>query len=138
MKRDDIVFSYRKSNLDNLFITKINFVASSIGDKNEIESKINQCISLRDYNQPKNIKTGGSTFKNPTNHNLKAWQMIDMVGLRGHRIGGAHFSEKHCNFIVNDMNASSNDIKNLILEAQNRILKKFNVFLEQEIFFLED
>jgi len=62
----------------------------------------------REATQPIREKTGGSTFANPSREeletagletNTKAWQLIDSVGGRGLKIGGAMMSKKHCNFI---------------------------------------
>ena len=86
----------------------------------------------RELNQPQKVKTGGSTFANPTG-NKKAWELLDAVGMRGYRIGGAYFSDKHCNFLINDNNATSNDIENLIQLAKQKVKDKFNIDLHAEI-----
>ena len=75
--------------------------------------------------------TCGSTFANPEGHS--AWELIDKVGLRGYKIGGAMFSEKHCNFIVNFNNAKAQDIENLIELATQKVLDKFGIELKTEI-----
>lgn len=93
--------------------------------------KIEKYLSHRDLAQPVKGRTGGSTFKNPTNQ--KAWELIDAVGLRGYQIGDAIFSEKHCNFIMNLGNAKSTDIENLGELARKRVKEKFNLDLEWEI-----
>ena len=49
------------------------------------------------------------------------------------KIGGAHVSEKHCNFFVNKGNAKSSDLENLILHVKNKVLKKTGINLELEI-----
>jgi UDP-N-acetylmuramate dehydrogenase len=81
--------------------------------------------------QPKSCKTGGSTFCNPEGH--RAWKLIDDVGLRGYRIGGACFSNKHCNFIINDQSAKAQDIIDLIELAEKRVFEKFGIRLHREI-----
>ena len=48
-------------------------------------------------------------------------------------VGGAKISEKHCNFFVNDGNAKSNDIEELILKVQKKVLEKTGINLELEI-----
>lgn len=97
----------------------------------EIEVKIHEFLAHRNEAQPIKGRTGGSTFKNPLPH--KAWELIDAVGLRGYRIGGAEFSNKHCNFIMNIENATASDIEALGDLACQRVYEKFGVVLEWEI-----
>jgi UDP-N-acetylmuramate dehydrogenase len=73
----------------------------------------------------------GSVFKNPTGHS--AWELVEAVGLRGERIGGAQISEKHANFILNLGDARAADVKALIDLAQRRVREKFGLFLETEV-----
>ena len=54
-------------------------------------------------------------------------------GLRGYRIGGAQVSEKHCGFIINCGNASSEDISELMDEVIQRVKERFGVTLEPEV-----
>lgn len=76
-------------------------------------------------------RTGGSTFKNPPGHH--AWELIDAVGLRGHRIGGARISEKHCNFFMNTGDATAADVFALMQEARRRVRERFGIELENEV-----
>ena len=64
---------------------------------------------------------------------ISVWKLLDEVGLRGYKIGGAMFSEKHCNFILNTGNATANDIINLIELAKKRVKDKFGVDIEEEV-----
>jgi UDP-N-acetylmuramate dehydrogenase len=99
-------------------------------DATVIRQRINTYLEHRDTAQPIGGKTGGSTFKNP--NECKAWELIDAVGLRGYRIGGAAFSEKHCNFIMNT-DGSASDIEDLGNLAQTRVREKTGIELEWEI-----
>ena len=65
-------------------------------------------------------------FKNPDHHH--AANLIDSLGLKGFKIGGAHISTKHANFIISDKSASSNDIEKLIDYIQKKVY-------EEKIFF---
>jgi UDP-N-acetylmuramate dehydrogenase len=58
---------------------------------------------------------------------------VDQVGLRGHRIGNAQFSELHSNFILNLGAATAKDIVSLIRLAQDRVRERFGVDLETEV-----
>ncbi|MFH0779787.1 MAG: UDP-N-acetylmuramate dehydrogenase [Parcubacteria group bacterium] len=60
-------------------------------------------------------------------------RLIESVGLKGKKIGGAVISDKHANFIVNIDNASAADVVGLIELAKKEVKNKFGVELEQEI-----
>lgn len=76
-------------------------------------------------------RTGGSTFKNPDGQH--AWELIDAVGLRGHRIGDAQISEKHCNFFMNVGAATAADVFALMSEARRRVNERFGIDLQNEV-----
>ena len=79
-------------------------------------------------------RNAGSTFKNPPDS--PAWKLIEAVGLRGMKRGEAAISDKHCNFFVNDGNATAADVAWLIAEAQRRVNGQFGVELEREVAFV--
>jgi UDP-N-acetylmuramate dehydrogenase len=59
--------------------------------------------------------------------------LLEECDLRGFKIGGAQYSEKHCNFIINQGNATSKDIEDLIYEGFRRVKDKFGIELRTEI-----
>lgn len=127
----NIDFSYRKCSLPcNIIIVSAKFKCS-ISNRQNIQYKMREYIKQRNSTQPISAKTGGSTFLNTAQQS--AWSMIDACGLRGFTIGGAKFSEKNCNFIINYNNASAEDIEQLMQTAETRIMEKFNVQLTREI-----
>ena len=75
-------------------------------------------------------KTAGSVFKNPPSE--PAGRLLDQVGMKGVREGGAYYSTAHANFIVND-GGTARDIRNLMLAGQNAVREKFKVELEPEV-----
>ena len=81
----------------------------------------------REANQPIKERTGGSTFKNPPGSS--AWKLIDAAGCRGLRVGGAKVSEMHCNFLINDRNASAEDIERLGETVRARVKETCGVTL---------
>ena len=85
----------------------------------------------REANQPIRERTGGSTFKNPPG--ASAWKLIDQAGCRGLRVGGAKVSEMHCNFLINDGNATAEDIERLGETVRARVREATGVMLEWEI-----
>ena len=92
-------------------------------------------IAHRKQTQPGGASTG-SMFKNPENY--YAGYLIEAAGLKGLRIGGAHISEKHANFFVNDQSATAEDIRALIAEAWNVVREQFGVELELEVELIGD
>ena len=81
--------------------------------------------------QPKNIKTGGSTFKKPPN--LKAWKLIDDSDCKNISVGKAKISNLHSNFFINSGNASSKDIETLMQTVKKKVEDKTGISLELEI-----
>ena len=77
------------------------------------------------------MPNSGSIFKNPVGNS--AGRLIESVGLKGCRIGGAGVSIKHANFIVNKGNASAEDVIRLIKHIQTVVEEKTGTKLEQEI-----
>jgi UDP-N-acetylmuramate dehydrogenase len=96
--------------------------------------RINELIRLRSETQPITQPSAGSTFKNPPEGPAGAY--IERAGLKGLRIGGAEFSTRHANFIVNLGHASAADIAQLIRRAQEEVFRQFGVHLEPEIQFV--
>tara|TARA_B100000029_G_scaffold409820_1_gene411514 strand:+ start:3837 stop:4748 length:912 start_codon:yes stop_codon:yes gene_type:complete len=127
----DIKFLYRSCNIDkNLIFVSATFIGKK--DKKEnIEKKMNSLISKKKKDQPSKIKTCGSTFKNPINE--KAWKLIKNSGCAGMKVGDAHISDKHCNFFVNNGNAKSEDLENLISKVKDKVFQKTGINLELEL-----
>lgn len=80
-------------------------------------------------------KSMGCVFKNPAGKN--AGDLIERSGLKGFRIGGATISQEHANFIINEGNATSTNVKALITLIKNAVRLQYGVCLEEEIRYLE-
>ena len=132
IKKDDINFSYRGTDLkDDLIIISARF-KGNINKKSLIEKKQNEYIRNKKKTQPSQIKTCGSTFKN-ISRDKKAWMLIKEAGCNKLKVGDAIISEKHCNFFVNNGNAKSSDIEDLINKVKKRVYEKTGANLELEI-----
>lgn len=122
------------------------------GNKQIIEEKTKQNINYRFSKHPMEYPSLGSTFKNiplsqfrknrclsgiPVKNDpfplIPAAFLISEAGLKGISSGGAMISPKHPNFIVNVLDATANDVKNLIQLAKNEVRKKFKIELQEEI-----
>ena len=132
IKKEDIKFSYRGTNLSNDLIIISAKLQGIAGAKEKIEKKQYDFIEKKKNSQPSQIKTCGSTFKN-VNKNKKAWMLIKEAGCEDYREGDATISQKHCNFFVNNGNAKSSDIENLINKVKKKVQEKTGVDLDLEI-----
>ena len=103
----------------------------------EIKETVAAMQARRKDTQPTNKRTFGSVFKNP-DHELGAGRMIELCGLKGHRIGGATISPRHGNFIENAGGATAAEAIALMAEARQRVLDRFGVVLEREVELLGD
>ena len=101
-----------------------------IGNTEEEWERYRHVGELRRARQPIGA-SAGSVFRNP--QGLAAGKMLEDVGLKGHRIGGAEISKKHANIIVNTGGATYEDVTSLIALARDRVYRKFGVFLTPEI-----
>jgi len=132
VKKKDIKFLYRGTNLSKNFIIISAKFKGLINDKEKIEKKQSDFIKKKKLSQPSQIKTCGSTFKNIDNEK-KAWMLIKEAGCDTFKEGDAAISTKHCNFFVNNGKAKSSDIENLIKKVKDRVYIKTGVNLELEI-----
>lgn len=105
------------------------------GDEKEIMDIIQDRKKRRLETQPLEYPSAGSVFRNPQGN--YAGKLIEEIGYKGKRIGDAMVSEKHANFIVNVGCASGDDIKKLIKEIQDKVLKEKNIALKVEQEFVE-
>jgi len=64
---------------------------------------------------------------------LKAGKLIEDLGLKGFRVGGAEISKIHSNFIINANKACSYDVQELIKYIQKKVLNAYGILLETEV-----
>jgi UDP-N-acetylmuramate dehydrogenase len=132
IKKEDIKFLYRGTNLSkDLIIISAKF-KGSISNKEQIEKKQSDFVQKKKLSQPSQIKTCGSTFKN-IDKDKKAWMLIKEAGCDDFKEGDAMISTKHCNFFVNNGRAKSSDIENLIKKVRKTVYDKTGINLELEI-----
>ena len=97
----------------------------------DLARRIRELLKTRSASQPIQSANAGSVFKNPEQD--FAARLLEEAGMKGKRIGGATISEKHANFIINDINATAADIEALIERAQKTVFERFGITLEPEI-----
>jgi UDP-N-acetylmuramate dehydrogenase len=127
----DLHYSYRHCGApEDLIFTEALFQGEP-GDPAKILAEMDEIAAYREEVQPIKSRTGGSTFKNPPGH--KSWQLIDAAGCRGLSVGDAKVSEMHCNFLINEGNATAADIETLGETVRARVKETSGVELEWEI-----
>lgn len=132
----EMAYTYRHCGApDDVIFTEALF-GGTRGNRADIMAAMDEVANYREEHQPTKERTGGSTFKNPPGHS--SWKLVDAAGLRGFRVGGAHVSEKHCNFLINDREATAEDIETLGETIRARVLANSGVTLEWEIKRLGD
>ena len=129
--KEEIKFIYRGTNLPEDLIVLSVVLQGESGKKNNIKDKQISLINKKKESQPSKVKTCGSTFKNPKNK--KAWELIKLSNCTNLVVGGASISPKHSNFFLNNGNATSSDIENLIEKVKKQVFLKTGTKLELEI-----
>ena len=131
-KRKDLDFGYRHSLLqnENLIVISARLKLVS-GVTKKIRQVTNRNLTHRLQTQPYKAQTCGSVFRNP--EPLKAAKLIEELGLKGVRFGGAEISKIHSNFIINSNKASSYDVLELIKYIQKKVLNSYGILLETEV-----
>jgi UDP-N-acetylmuramate dehydrogenase len=133
LDKNEIQFSYRHTSFSEqkdwiILEAEFNLLKGSMSD---IQRIVNDRKERRMKSQPLNLPSAGSVFRNPDA--ISAWQIIDEVGLRGKKIGGAMISDIHSNFIVNFDNAKAQDVLDLIVLAKTLVKERMNIELIPEI-----
>ena len=129
---NDHKFGYRKSMFTGTdYIILSSKLKLEKGNKEEIESKMQELMKSRNEKQPVDKPSAGSTFKRPEGH--FAGKLIEDAGLKGFKIGGAMVSSKHAGFVINESDATSEDVLNLIKYIQDKVKNEFGVELDPEV-----
>lgn len=131
VRADELHLSYRNSDFpEDWIVTALDFEV-----RTEEPQQVLECLNTqkkqREASQPHNVKTAGSTFKNPEGQ--KAWMLIKQAGCADLAIGGAKVSERHANFLVNAGGAWARDIENLGEEIVRRVYENSGIKLEWEV-----
>lgn len=127
----ELHYAYRYCAAPEDFIFTEALFQGEPGDPQAILAEMDDIAAYREQAQPIKSRTGGSTFKNPPGQ--KAWQLIDAAGCRGLAVGDARVSEMHCNFLINEGNATGADLEELGETVRARVRANSGVELEWEI-----
>jgi UDP-N-acetylmuramate dehydrogenase len=126
-----VEFGYRHCSLDRDWIVTGAVLSGYPCSVEEARRGVEDHLDRRRATQPVGDATAGCVFKNPPGDS--AGRMIDEVGLKGHRVGGAQISTLHANWIVNAGGATAGEILDLINLAASRVRDRYGTELELEI-----
>jgi UDP-N-acetylmuramate dehydrogenase len=128
----DLHFAYRSSRVQTeawMVLGALFHLVEAPAD--DVRARMRGFMDHRLKTQPVGERNAGSMFKNPVDG--KAGALIEAVGGKGWRSGGAHISEKHANFIINDDAATAWDVLTLMRRAREAVLRKFGKVLRPEV-----
>ena len=133
IQKKDLNFQYRFSPFqqNNLLIISAKLLFEPKGNIKQLLETTRKNLKEKINTQPYDLPSFGSVFRNPTN--TYAGKLIEELGLKGFKIGGAEISTMHGNFIINNSSANSKDILDLITVIQQKVLQKKGIFLEPEV-----
>ena len=137
LKRDEIEFSYRKSSLGELLVTQATFKLQPLSDAQMRAHReaVKELLRIRRETQPANAASAGCIWKNP--QTCGAGALVESLGLKGRKVGGAQVSELHANFIINMGEATGEDVRELAAEVESIAREQRGIVLEREARFLD-
>lgn len=132
VETSDLQYGYRHLNLPQETVVLEGIIRVNRAEPQFVEADIEAARSRRRRTQPIDMPTAGCVFKNPS-VDKPAGALIDMLGLKGYRVGDAQVSELHANFIVNHGNARALDVLELIETIRSKVKEQEGIDLELEI-----
>lgn len=132
LTKTELDLEYRSSGLNDNIIVQVEFELEN-GLRQNILCEYEKVLESKKNIQPLDKNSAGCVFKNPDLHGISAGKLIEECGLKGFAKGGAQVSTKHANFIINNNNATSDDVLFLINKIKDVVKKNKNIDLKQEI-----
>lgn len=127
----DVRYFYRHTSLESdAVVVSVEFVFDHT-DATQVREEMQQRLVRRKKTQPIALPNAGSCFRNPEGE--KAARLIEAVGAKGWREGGAEISELHANFINNLGNASAREVATLLARVRRAVFERFGVKLQPEV-----
>ena len=125
-------FAYRHSTMRDIKALILSIIVNVCeSSSSEIDERITYYRKRRSH-LPKG-KSCGCVFKNP--EGTSAGYLVEKAGLKGLKYGGAHVSEQHASFIIND-GGTATDVKALIETVKRKVFEKFGILLDEEVVYI--
>lgn len=134
LRRDELPMRYREGGLPPGFV--VTHVEVRVREDAGEAGRIAHHLARRKATQPLDLPSCGSVFRNPPGDH--AGRLVESVGLKGHRIGGAQVSDRHANFIVNLGGATATDVMRCIRIAWDTVRRETGVTLLPEVHVVGD
>lgn len=131
----ELGMKYRSSNLSCSDVVVSAEFNLNHCDRNAINERALSYAAARVSTQP-NGRSAGSVFKNPDG--IKIARLIDELGFKGFTVGGASVSNRHANVIVNNGNATANDVVEIINVISEKLFQRYGIIAEREIIYIGD
>ncbi len=150
VQKDYFDFSYDHSKLQETgeIVLEAIFRLDTTQDKEKLWQTAMENVKRRNEEQPIGIACSGCTFRNITKEDARrlatpnlttsTGYIIDSLGLKGARVGGAVVSKHHANFILNEGNARAKDVLELIDRIKKKAKETYGIDLKEEIFYIGD
>ncbi|MFM7736529.1 MAG: UDP-N-acetylmuramate dehydrogenase [Alphaproteobacteria bacterium] len=136
LPRSALAFSYRRLALPAGFVVTAVVFEVAAGDAGAIAARAEDARAKRGRHQPVGFPNAGSIFKNPSGD--FAGRLIQLVGLRGLRIGNAQVAPAHGNFILNLGGARAAEIRELMERVRETVWRRRGVWLQPEVKLVGD
>uniref|UniRef100_A0A5B7BTU1 UDP-N-acetylmuramate dehydrogenase n=1 Tax=Davidia involucrata TaxID=16924 RepID=A0A5B7BTU1_DAVIN len=137
LKRTDLDFGYRSSPFQEMDdLAAIVAVTFRLKHSESARKRLQEYMERRRISQPVGERSAGSVFRNPSNMEVSAAELIERAGLKGHRVGGAMVSNIHANFFINIGGSTSQDMLQLIGSVKEIVHEKFGVKLKEEVLYV--
>lgn len=130
LKKEGLPFSYRNLDFHGTIISARLLLKKA--DSKTVTDMIEETLKHKKESQPVSKASAGCFFKNPE-QGMSAGELIDKAGMKGQCVNDAVVSVKHANYIVNEGNATCQDVLKLKQIIQKAVLKQFNINLEAEV-----
>lgn len=127
----EIAFGYRHLELQPGDIVLAVELALEACDPAVVEAEVRKDFELRRTKHAVGHPSAGSFFKNPKGEIV--WRLIDAAGMRGATVGGAHVSEVHSNFLVNQGGATAADFLALAAQVKAAVQQTCGILIEEEV-----
>jgi UDP-N-acetylmuramate dehydrogenase len=131
VRPEEVAVGYRFATLPEHSVVLEATLRAERGSPTKVREEVRQLYRSRRESQPLSSPNAGSIFKNPPSE--RAGRLIDHLGLKGYRIGGAQISRKHANFIVNRGQASVQEVLALIDYVKCHVLAHTGILLQEEV-----
>jgi UDP-N-acetylmuramate dehydrogenase len=129
---DRLGLRFRGSDLAGHQVVMRARIQLATGDREASQRELDEIVRWRRERQPGG-QNAGSVFVNPVPGELAAGELIDRVGLRGHRLGTATVSDKHANFIQGGEGGRAADVLALIELVRRRVAEETGFVLRSEV-----